>query len=636
MGGAGAGLAAYDAVTAQDEEEEQGFEVEDTGSRLIIEAAEDGGDYKSAISGTTFPYGDEGSRKMDPPARRGSQIMASRSRVDDPAGVRGSQLQFQPSYMDEGANVTPAKFLQDSAESRRLSIVDNEGQSDYDQVAQLMGSLTASAAVAKARENPRKLQPQESVEVSITSTDTIAASQDFASKSRSLPVSRPPTANVTKEALFGNGEDPEQIQSKDSGSLQSLLTIDVIKEVQKLSQFVRKYEQKREEEKKTESARSISRPAYDSSEDEPESDDYSDAAESSGSSIGDDYFIRRGPLQRSPEKPSAKPPTLATSRKSPLEVIVPKPSTKAPTLEKSHKSPLKVVVPDDYDDQYQYDGSVDDDEGGIPDQGSQDSRLGINPFSVHKVEGQPNIGASKQRIVAQQNGHVVSKPTSRVGPKPPVTGNKLTSTVLSPIAGTPNTPPSDEGESPKKRRTDFGYVTRDSSTYSPPIEVRVSPYKSSTTSKRQSPRSSEPVNSRLAGRDSEMEGRRGDYAREPSHQHARQEQSPGNNMQNQLRENSGRIGASRSPLPPKPPSASRKTLHALRQRDAIIDGDPEALSAVHPSDEERTRGESPQPGRIKTTPRKSINKGFNNIISMFESKPKNSIFPPSENWQYER
>lgn len=89
---------------------------------------------------------------------------------------------------------------------------------------------------------------------------------------------------------------------------------------------------------------------------------------------------------------------------------------------------------------------------------------------------------------------------------------------------------------------------------------------------------------------------------------------------------------------PKPKGGGRKgALRSLRGNTAMLDGaaSEEATSEVNePYDEvhelvppsQISRGRSP----LNTTPKRSKNKSFNNIMNMFESKPKTPIVPPNE------
>jgi hypothetical protein len=89
---------------------------------------------------------------------------------------------------------------------------------------------------------------------------------------------------------------------------------------------------------------------------------------------------------------------------------------------------------------------------------------------------------------------------------------------------------------------------------------------------------------------------------------------------------------------PKPKGGGRKgALRSLRGNTAMLDGaaSEEATSEVNePYDEvhelvppsQIPRGRSP----LNTTPKRSKNKSFNNIMNMFESKPKTPIVPPNE------
>lgn len=82
----------------------------------------------------------------------------------------------------------------------------------------------------------------------------------------------------------------------------------------------------------------------------------------------------------------------------------------------------------------------------------------------------------------------------------------------------------------------------------------------------------------------------------------------------------------RSPPPGEPPSL-RRSEDAVTKTAAVAAAST-AVKDKNSSSQARVAAYRPEV--------KSKNKGFTNIISMFESKPKTSVLPPSENWQYEK
>lgn len=75
-------------------------------------------------------------------------------------------------------------------------------------------------------------------------------------------------------------------------------------------------------------------------------------------------------------------------------------------------------------------------------------------------------------------------------------------------------------------------------------------------------------------------------------------------------------------------------LSKLRQGTGnILDGE-EKSQHTAPSDEFTREERQARALRNSPPPVRSKNRGFTNIISMFESKPKNPIAPPDENWQH--
>lgn len=633
--GALAGVAMYDAIRDEQEEdhenENEGFEITDEGSTFIIgpTTPDEQDEHQSALSGQSFPYGDENAkrRNLDPPGPRSSSVAKKsplrRQKANDPSGVRGSQL----------AIVSPISEVQDegiemiSSDLGRSPVYeDSETDSENDPAVRLMDSLTAntSAVTAQARESPRatRASPSESMN-SIQSSQAVQMSQ----ASNNFRASSPPSPSSPSSTSSNEGrlEDEEQEDddtdtedqpiSKGSESLRSLLTIDIVKEVQKLSQFVQKYERKRQKEKNKEALRE-------------ELADGSFRTDNSVPSIA----LGEGALATNRNNTTSDAITemdASDSDESSQNSGKSGENENTTGIQQRSAYGAMSVRRDDFEDD---DDSSVDSEQGRPAEGSEDSRLGITPFNVQKImAAQPDVAASRRRIAARQAAKPPSwSPVPKPVSKPPVTGNAFTSTVLSPIPGTPDTP---EEDSPTKRRMPLDDISRNVASARSP-DARESPRKSP----RNLPSTRRHSESRNSPRRSPRESPRTRVSTRGS-----PEQRPEDRLLDSLR---GKEGSPQL-LPPKHPTASRSKLKALRHHDAILDADPDVMTSLAPSDEDAYRGyapsdeertrdgtRSPSPSRIKITPRKSGNRGFNNILSMFEAKPPEPIFPKSENWQY--
>ena len=96
-------------------------------------------------------------------------------------------------------------------------------------------------------------------------------------------------------------------------------------------------------------------------------------------------------------------------------------------------------------------------------------------------------------------------------------------------------------------------------------------------------------------------------------------------------------------------SPASGSLSSLRHTDAILDGsisdDVNVPSDEFTAPEERRESAMKMPSPPLRDPRtvptrnapprqRSKNKGFNNIVNMFEAKEKSAIYPPNESWQY--
>lgn len=83
---------------------------------------------------------------------------------------------------------------------------------------------------------------------------------------------------------------------------------------------------------------------------------------------------------------------------------------------------------------------------------------------------------------------------------------------------------------------------------------------------------------------------------------------------------------------PKPGKLGGK-LSKLRGTGNMLDGE-EKSQHTNPSDESTREQAAAEKQRSPAPPVRSKNRGFTNIISMFEAKPNAPIAPPNENWQH--
>ena len=366
--------------------------------------------------------------------------------MDDPAGFRVSQLAIV-TIEEEGFEQTEEDFDQ--------SPIEDISDDSYDPAVQLMNTLTGNTSMvsAQAREAPREFprtSPTQSISSSFQSSQAVQMSQSSTEKKpREPPKSTSLPPKVEKLPTMGDDDDSGlQEPSKDSNSFQSLMTIDIVKEVQKLASFVKSYELKREKDKLKEEKRggsgrdprslSISYDMVNTGADAAgrdiasrtlttayDDDSLSESSQSDWSSDGD--YVPKG-RYRFQKRPFAGQPV--------------------------------AIVDDDAND----DESSAESDGDLPTSahGSDDSRLGIHPFNVQQImAAQPDVEASRRRIAARLASQpAVRTPVSKPVSKPPVTGNAYTSTLLSPIPATPDTPHDDEDESPLQRRAPLDDISR--------------------------------------------------------------------------------------------------------------------------------------------------------------------------------
>jgi hypothetical protein len=621
VGSAVAGAAMYSSSKDDDyddETENEGFEVAESGSTLIIGPTDSvGDDYLAATSGNTFPYGDEESRRIDPPGPRSSSIQPQPRRLDDPSGFRVSQLAMISPIPEEGFEYTRDNFSR--------SPLEDYSEDSYDPAVQMMQSLTAntSSFSAQAKEAPRP-SPTQSVTASFQSSQAVQMSQSSSQNNlRGSPKSQS-DMDVVKPIHSVNSENTEGHQpSKDSNSLQSLLTIDIVKEVQKLASFVKKYEMKREKDKMKEAEREerAARSVGDSRSISVSYDVLSEGVASTGRVV-----MSRNVIGANDDDSMSESSQSDWSSDGDYG-----PKVRNSFQKKSFTPQQPVpVFEDDLDDI----NSVESDDRPVSAQGSDDSRLGIHPFNVQQImAAQPDVEASRRRIAARLAAEpVIKPPVPKPVSKPPVTGNAFKSTVLSPIPGTPDTNDENYDESPAKSRAPLDVISRNVAPNRTP-EMR----KTVRNSPKQSLRDSPEIIRNVGGRASPGESSRVTSGRKQSNEKLVRGVENVIDVRHSI--DPGKSKTSEMPLPKRAsPGQKKLRLNALRKHDAILDEDPDIMSALAPSDEDLTKemlarqgAESPL---IKNTPRKSKNSGFNNIISMFESKPKEAIFPPNENWQY--
>lgn len=619
LDGAGMYGTSYDPDDESDTDE--GFEITDAGSTLIIGPVEtESDDYRSVISGNTFPYGDEDARRIDPPGPRSSSIQPKRA-VDDPTGFRVSQLAIS-TIEEEGIEHTKEDFAQSPVEDR--------SDDSYDPAFYLMNTLTRNTTLvsAQARDAPSEVpraSPTQSLTSSFQSSQAVQMSQTSLEKNSRGSLSAEPMSPEVVKRLSMEDEDSElQDPSKDSNSFQSLMTIDIVKEVQKLASFVKNYELKREKDKLKEGEHSA---WSERSGRDPRSLRISyDAVNTNAVSADRDIGSRT--LSTAYDDDS-----LSESSQSDWSSDGDYGPKGRQRFQKRSFAPRSGPAVDDENDESSTESENDLQTSA---QGSDDSRLGIHPFNVQQImAAQPDVEASRRRIAARLASQPVDRtPIPKPVSKPPVTGNAYTSTLLSPIPATPDSHVDYDEESPPQRRAPLDDISRNPiRTPDTRKDVRRSPKMSSPTA---------PENYQTGS--SEKNHGRSPLPKSGSSASDRKASVvPPENANDLIEENRRRSRGANIPsqaLPPKAPSSWEKKmgLNSLRKHGAIVDEDAEIMSAMAPSDEERTRDGSHQQvaasSGTKGTARRSGNKGFNNIISMFESKPKEAIFPPNENWQY--
>lgn len=674
VAGVALGMGLY-STTSQDEDE--GMEIVDSESQshLIIRPTNDKDHFE--------PYGDSTARELaqsarlspsrqDPPAPRGSTRLLEPKNIE-PVGYRGSL--FRANETEQGVEwMSPTSI---STVLEQTESTDNSGVESNDEALVLMGALTAGTAMspkfrnfdgpsrpsplsfeedpvmaaAMATRDPENLQasPNSSFGGSIPSSQAVVLFPQTANQS---PNKRDPTPQQSENRGIGDDSTEDKQQSKGS----SLLTIDIVKEVEKLARFVRRYERKREKQKEKEDetpdenvvaeSRSM---GYDAFSDSASAMKGMPATEqivpgNSLSSLKDTYTLTNLDITPVDNEPSETDESSEDSLSVPSEddslFFITDGEDEEPLINEKHKG--KVVGVTAQFEGVDYGESEDEDDADLSENDSADSRLGITPFNVQQLMAKessrmgcfptPMTEVSVSRSEQPKLLHVS---------RPPVTGDPYSSTILSPIPGTPATP---EDSTPRSRFTPSSdlnrkiladlalstpmadtsdYIFRDESE-SPPIKRRKSPG---------SPVDSTPVlktsNNQVSSphfgqKSSELRG-------------------------SEKRQNNDEIlWNDDNPLPSIAPL---KTLSHLRMRDAILDEagseitsnllgmseDTASPLASSPPKESRptipstTNGTRDSPFKPSARNR---SKGFSSILSMFENKPKEAIFPPNENWQH--
>jgi len=563
-------------IVEDEESDGGGFEITDAETALIFGPSTNADEsFHSIISESTFPYGDEkrqfiqrerspidegtsmsgtSRNSIDPPGPRSSSVTRQQRHLDDPAGVRGSQLPGAETENLDSQHLTPSKMLQNTALTRHISmlsgrqIVDDDIDTDSlisqggdershgsDAVVTLLGRLTA-------KREDRSLQDAQS-------NPSARAIQQLSDGSSNLRSSRE------------HHEGEEHMANTDSQSKsQSLLTVNIVNEVKKLSAYVKHYETKRVKKQKA-SEKSMEKQSSASTNGMTFADSDSESSCSSDSNFSGDVESFRSPL---------------------------------------HLANLE-------DDELS--SSSSDSENGKPALGSDDSRLGIFPFPA-RTNGAPllDTDALKQRIASREPSdkpNSVSRAKSLRVSKPPVTGDALTSTSLSPIPATPDA--ADSKTRNFGRSLLDGILGKNSRQTSPVKEESIRTSKIPVL--KGPPNDSPPRSKGSPSRKQKFSFQLMDSQKDAEH--------------------------SINSYSADSPSASeprKKSLTVMRHQDgSVLDSEHSNDSSKNVSDKENGTADN---SVVNSVPRKSKNKGFNKIISMFEAKPKEAIFPPNESWQY--
>ena len=709
LAGGAIGRALY---SARSDDADEGMEIfgNDSQSQLIILPTGDMDDFEpygdstasELITSLSYQHDDEFTHarlspsRQDPPDPTGSTSVVDDRHID-PVGHRGSYL-GSAYQTEQGVEWTPtgiATVLEqsesaedwsgehgldeitsygDGAYGKRIwSSVDKNGESGDEVAIALADALTAGTSMATSTRKTISLDkavssfdnclPEEVATANpsrenlyaslnspfVDSAPSTQANRTSPQNTRRSPNSSAATAQASSKIALGDESLEEQQESKGS----SLLTIDIVKEVQMLSKFVRRYERKREKGKEKDvgmkdqnvatESRSIPSVGYDALSDSASAMKAISPVEQSGAIEGPSYLrgsyaLTRLDLTPIENEPSETDESSQYSWSTHSEIDE--------RFERSNDDDDEPLL--DYENEVrdfvgsaQFEGidycDSDDEKDESLDhsqQGSDDSRLGITPFNVQQLMAGHTNGLGSLPFPSKVEQVSRSVEVLRVS-RPPLTGNPLTSTHLSPIPGTPRTPVSHEDRTPMSMGSPLADLTRNINAYdseSPPMKRLKAPGKSQ-------------VNSRLG-------------LNALHYQESNQSNSEKWN-ENQKGKSHGDAQMQADKIIWKEGSLQRsisakKTLSQLRLRDAILDeAETEVIAGITQEDEvilnfSASQQESARPQTSpsvivqddvhgpspKVNARKSRNQGFSSLLSMFENKPKEAIFPPNENWQY--
>ena len=709
LAGGAIGRALY---TARSDDGDEGMEIfgNDSQSQLIIRPTGDMYDFEpygdstvsELITSSSYSYGDEFTHsrlpasRQDPPAPTGSTAVVDDRHID-PVGHRGSYL-GSAYQTEQGVEWTPtgiATVLEQSESAEDWSgehglheitsygdrgygklwgTVDKDGESDDDAAIALVDALTAGTSMATL--NKKNMSPNKAA---VSSFDEyLADDADTANRSpgnicdtpnshflhsapsaqtvRITPESTRPSPNhieTTAQASskIAVGEESLEDQQQSKGS--SLLTIDIVKEVEMLSRFVRRYEQKREKGKEKEGrtkdpkvtteSRSIPGVGYDALSDSASAMKATSPVELSGSRddpsyLSGSYALSQLDLTPIETEPSETDESSQYSWSTHSELDG--------RFERINGDDDESLL-DEEDKLNDFDGSgpfegidlcdsddKEDESFDLSEQGSDDSRLGITPFNVQQLMAEHKNAMGSLPFPSKVEQVSRSVENLRVS-RPPLTGNPLTSTHLSPIPGTPRTPGSHEERNLVSKGSPLADLTRNINAYdieSPPMKKLKSPDKSPVSN-----------SSGLNALQYQESGQSHNDKVNEYQQERRQDEA-----QKQADKIVWKAGSLQRSV------SEKKTLSQLRLRDAILDeAEMEVIAGIAQEYEDSLNpSASPQgSGHPQTSPsvivqdeayspslkvnsRKSRNQGFSSLLSMFENKPKEAIFPPNENWQY--
>ena len=534
-----------------EDDDGEGIEVTEQGATLIIGPVDPPESPRPppmlSSNRTTFPYGDEVQQDRSPRDKGSNPPGRSPQKGVDNGVEWGAEeiVSIAPNTSDKenGFQASPEKAPSPEKNPARGLL-------------RLFSSNTDAVA---ARARKRHIEPEEQPELkrrpeSSPSTTprsspvTISSSlvvQESPPSSLNGPVPR--SSPATTIVMGNNSRDLADEEKESPKRSEPFLAFEIVKEVRKLSQFVKGYEQRREKEKIEEFS------------DELDDASMTDSSQHSWSSDSRNFL---GLMESHDE---------AENRGVMLD-------------------PLEDNPVDDSSE------ATDPEEAPPSEKGSDESRLGITPFQVSTLVSASAPEYPPSPRVSARNRDIPLKPVPPpIVSKPPPTGGL--GTQLSPIPGTPRTPE----ESHVFRFPDQADNVARGSALSPASDSR-------------SPRRN--------GHGHESPGLLDMGA-------------PMSTRQLDSIEDSAAAKAEDGRPQPR--------LRSLRAGDAILDGDSDLDTA--PSDETSGRQrnnsdpltpkqERPVMQSPPSSQKRSKNKAFSNILSMFENKTQAAIFPPSESWQY--